>query len=388
MHRLIRKYTHWILIFGCLACVAVLIFVISHQCYEILNKVGLKVTTIGDSEVKMKNQKAGVTNQIRKASALSATSRNENRSFVSMTTERQRTLRRWNSSHPIVFLHVGKNGGTSFDATIGPIVRRLGGRYVGYRHFDWSYIETLKHPDVVVLLRDPVARAVSHFHFTKMLIAKKRETLKVLENVSLSEYIRDPQKMLEARGIWQDGQAAVMWLTGTHIQTGMIWVGVKPDQNSERETRFLDHKNICLKSVSRLKDTLWFGFLDDQERSFDMLQWQLGYGKKIRLAHANKTPHADITAEDRAILESLMPIDLWIYEYAKTLFDARWEQYKTGVYRDPKMPPFPQINCKSTRYILACNGKSPLGPLYHVWNATDKIEQHVKFLPKQEWIAK
>ena len=396
MHRLIRKYTHWILIFGCLACVAVLKFVISNQCYEVLNKVGLIETTIGESEVKMKNQKAGVskaalpgtsevTNQIRKASALSATSRNENRSFVSMTTERQRTLRRWNSSHPIVFLHVGKNGGTSFDATIGPIVRRLGGRYVGYRHFDWSYIETLKHSDVVVLLRDSVARAVSHFHFTKMRIAKKRLTLKVLENVSLSEYIRDPQKMLEAHGIWRDGQAAALWLTGTHIET---WVGIKLDKIPERETRFLDHKNICLKAGSRLKDTLWFGFLDDQERSFDMLQWQLGYDKKIRLAHRNKTPHADITAEDKAILESLMPIDLWIYEYAKTLFDARWEQYKTGVYRDPKMPPFPQINCKSTRYILACNGRSPLGPLYHVWNATDKIEQHVKLLPKQEWISK
>ena len=90
MHRLIRKYTHWILIFGCLACVAVLIFVITHQYHEVLNKVGLKETIIGELEVKMKNQKAGVskavltgtsevTNQIREASALSATSRNENR---------------------------------------------------------------------------------------------------------------------------------------------------------------------------------------------------------------------------------------------------------------------------------------------------------------------
>ena len=294
--------------------------------------------TYGESEVTLKNQKARmstsaalqrfseVTNQIRKTShgALNASSRNENSSFVhvSISTGRQRTLRRWNSSHPFVFLHIGKNGGSSFDVTMGPIVRGLGGRYVGHRHFDWSYIETLKHPDVAVLLREPVARMVSHFYFTKL----KRDPLRI--NASLSEYIRDPQKMLEARDIWQDGQAAAMWLTGTHVNK---WVHIKPYQIPERETRFLDHTNICLKAVSRLKDTLWFGFLDDQERSFDMLQWQLGYDKKIRLAHRNKTPHADITAEDKAILESLMPIDLWLYEYAKILFDARWEQYKTGV---------------------------------------------------------
>ena len=389
MYRRIRRYTHWILIFGCLAYMIVPIFVLTHQYHELLNKNGLKETN-GDSEVQLKNHEDGKPtaaipgfsvgiNRIPKSVIFSDVSPNNKSSFVSMTTGRQNTcpLRRWNSSHPLVFLHIGKNGGTSFDVTLGPIVKRLGGHYVGRRHFDWSYIETLKHPDVVVLLRDPVARAVSHFHFTK-----KKRIFKI--NVSLSEYIRDPQKMLEARDIWQDGQAASMWLTGTHVAN---WVGIKPGQIPERESRFLDHRTICSKAVSRLKDTLWFGFLDDQERSFDMLQWQLGYDKTIRLAKANRTPHAAITAEDKVILESLMPIDLWIYEYAKTLFDARWEQYKTGVYRDPKMPPFPEINCKSTRYILTCNDKTPLGPLYHVWNATDEMEQQWKLLPKQEWIT-
>ena len=371
---------------------SLLILVLTHQYHGILNEIRHKVTTItGESEVKMKTKKAGMSTealpwiseiirQNRKSSALSATSRYGNSSFVSMTTGPQRVLRRWNSSHPFVFLHIVKNGGTSFEVTIEPIVKDLGGHYVGHGHFDWSYIETLKHPDVAVLLRDPVARAVSQFHF-----AQKRMKGHPFQYVSLSKYIRDPHMMLKARDIWQDGQAAAMWLTGTHVGS---WVGIEPDQIPERESRFLNHTSICSQAVLRLKEILWFGFLDDQERSFEMLQWQLGYDKKIRLAHRNKTPHADITSEHKAILESLMPIDLWIYEYAKTLFDARWELYKNGVYRDPKLPPFPEINCKSTRYILACNEKAPLGPLYHVWNATNKMEEQMKLLSKQDWISK
>ena len=161
--------------------------------------------TIGKFEVKIKNKKAGMStealpihgeimNKIRETSCLSAASRNENSSFVSMTTGRQRALRRWNSSHPFVFLHIAKNGGTSFDVTIGPIVKYLGGQYIGHVHFDWSYIETLKHPDVAVLLRDPVARAVSHFHFAKKKTIKRQPFL----NVSLGDFIRDPQKNVGA----------------------------------------------------------------------------------------------------------------------------------------------------------------------------------------------
>ena len=386
MHiRRIRRYTHWILIFGCLAYMTVPIFILTHRYHEIFNKNEIKVNIYESglqvnnhkgaiSAVTVKENKSGI-NQIQKTSAFSDTSLHENNAFVSLTTGRHYPLRRWNPSHPIVFLHIGKNGGTSFDVTVGPIVRKLSGHYMGHRHFDWSYIETLVNPDVVLLLRDPVARAVSHFHFTK-----KRRIFII--TVSLSEYLRNPQNLLEARDIWQDGQAAVMWLTGTHVAN---WVGIKRDEIPEREIKFLDHKTMCLKAAARLKETLWFGFLDDQERSFDMLQWQLGYEKKIKLTNANKTPHADITAEDKAILQSLMPLDLWLYEYAKILFDARWEQYKTGVYSDPKLPPLPEINCKSTRYILACNDKSPLGPLYHVWNATAETEEQIKLLPKEEW---
>ena len=287
------------------------------------------------------------------------------------------SLRKWDKSRPIVFLHIAKNGGSSFDKTIFPIVSKLGGRYIGRRHFDWSFIDTIKNPDVVVLLRDPVSRAASHFYFTR-----KRGTLNTKGNIS--EYIRNPQNMLETRGIWQDGQAAVSWLTGNHLAN---WVGIKPNQVPVREIKSLDHKLMCTEAASQLRKTLWFGFLSDQERSFELLQWQLGYSNKIVLAEINKTPHSQISARDHDILQALMPMDIWLYNYAKLLFEARWQQYKTGVYVEPELPPFPDINCKSTRYILACNKKSSLGPLYHVWNTTVEIaKQQMELLPRDEWI--
>lgn len=59
-------------------------------------------------------------------------------------------LSMWNKSHPIVFLHIAKAGGTSFDGSISKLVKSLNGRYIGRRHFDWSYIDKIKTPDVLV----------------------------------------------------------------------------------------------------------------------------------------------------------------------------------------------------------------------------------------------
>ena len=283
-------------------------------------------------------------------------------SMTSMT--RTGEMRKWVKSHALVFLHIAKCGGTSFDATMYEICKSIKARYIGRRHFDWSYIDTVQKPDVLVLLREPVSRAVSHFHWnTKIGVFK---TMKII-----SDCLRTPQTVLEARDFWQDGQAAVMWLTGTHIAN---WVGgIKFNQIEAREIQSLDHKTLCTLATDRLKQTLWFGFISDQERSLEMLQWQLGYNTTIKLLLRNTTPHPNITLEDQKILESLMPMDLWLYNYAKLLFEARWQQYKTGIFREPELPPFPEMNCKSTRHILACNEKSPLGPLFHTWNFPEMI---------------
>ena len=46
---------------------------------------------------------------------------------------------------------------------------------------------------------------------------------------------------------------------------------------------------------------------------------------------------------DRKKLEWLMPYDMWLYDYASQLLNAKWNFYKTGVIEMPDRPPFPRF---------------------------------------------
>jgi len=66
-----------------------------------------------------------------------------------------------------------------------------------------------------------------------------------------------------------------------------------------------------------------------------------------------------------------MPMDLWLYEYAQRLFNARYEFFKTGKVAIPERPKFPKITCRSTRYILMCSD-GPYAPLLFKWDRLEK----------------
>lgn len=244
------------------------------------------------------------------------------------------------------------------DVCVSSVVKRHHGKYIGGTHFDWSGVEKLKNPEVVVLLRDPVSRAVSHFYFSRLLRWTKALAIR---NQTLSEYLHDCQSMLDTRDIWQDGQASIMWLTGTHIAS---WVRVPVAEVPHRERMFLDTRSICLLAACRLEETLWFGFMDDLDRSLELLTYQLDHYRPIRFIHGNRnTYNKTITDSDKDILKSLMPLDMWLYSYAKLLFEARWNKFKTGVYIKPGLPPIPEPSCISTRFAIKCTA-GPLSPLY------------------------
>ena len=62
-------------------------------------------------------------------------------------------------------------------------------------------------------------RAISHFNFVKR---DRGWATKLLQGVTIEDFLNNHKLMMEIRGIWQDGQASVSWLTGTHI--GDSWV--------------------------------------------------------------------------------------------------------------------------------------------------------------------
>ena len=85
----------------------------------------------------------------------------------------------------------------------------------------------------------------------------------------------------------------------------------------------------------------FFSSFEDEERSFELLAHQLGLKQPISLEKRNrnaKSQSKTVTEEDREMLAKLMPQDMWLYEYAKRLFEARWNLYKTGNYQEPELP--------------------------------------------------
>ena len=77
-----------------------------------------------------------------------------------------------------------------------------------------------------------------------------------------------------------------------------------------------------------------------------------------------------------------MPMDMWLYEYARIVFEARWNLYKTGVYTKPSRPKMPtKMTCQSTRYILSCK-TGPMSPLYYASPGTpnDHLKEFGEFL--------
>jgi Sulfotransferase family len=288
--------------------------------------------------------------------------------------------------HPILmFLHIGKNGGTSFDHVAKKIAKDLQfSIYIGNKHYDWSRVEKIQREQalyqngnlrdvtgskndtvqVVTILRDPVARAISHYWFYRKMSWTKGMTIR---EQTLSQYLFSPnntQNLLATRDIWQDGQAAVSWLSGTHIAS---WVGVTKAEVPAREERAKNAEAMCHLAADRLEQTRWFGILEDLNRSLELLQHEFGLPRRPVMGRSNKNIKKPLNFKpselEQAALASLMPQDIWLYEYSRRLFQARWDHYKNGTYVAPERPPLPEEwSCVSTRVTLHCNS----GPLVAV----------------------
>ena len=78
-----------------------------------------------------------------------------------------------------------------------------------------------------------------------------------------------------------------------------------------------------------------------------LLQLTLGLEVAPVLPKENSKTGSHPKPSDETVkkIEKYIPKDLWLYEFAKRLFEARWEYFTGGncVYVPPELPPLPDF---------------------------------------------
>ena len=144
----------------------------------------------------------------------------------------------------------------------------------------------------------------------------------------------------------------------------------------------LNSTKVLKRAAERLENIFWFGILEEMDKSMELLRlvfifildfwlantflrsptpssqlpirvdslenrkrFQIGFKSNLKMPHKRKNEKLKkfSSQEIDKRIESLIPMDIWLYKYAKRLFQARWNFFKTGIYIRPSYPPFPGI---------------------------------------------
>ena len=183
-------------------------------------------------------------------------------------------------------------------------------------HVDASFIDRLSpRPVVLTMLRDPIARAISHYYYFRTYPLdelppdRRLQFSQVCESHSLLDYMeRFPQE-------------AAMYLS--NVQTRFLGQIDSLDiQTHGRE--FLEHAQRNLERFEFL------GLLERFQDSVRLLSYALEWPRLKEPPHINKTPNrikqSEIDQETRDRLQKLNELDLELYQTACTIFASRYSE--------------------------------------------------------------
>ena len=82
---------------------------------------------------------------------------------------------------------------------------------------------------------------------------------------------------------------------------------------------------------------MWFGLVDDLEKSYEMLQYQTGLNVTLQHINTNKERYKKPTEIEIQKLKVLLPMDMYLYEYAKQLHGYRYKMFKKQQQEEQKL---------------------------------------------------
>jgi hypothetical protein len=215
-----------------------------------------------------------------------------------------------------------QSGDVDAEGTLGPDIRRY--RFV-HGHMSYSLMDYFpEKPLVFTLLRDPVDRALSAFHYMRQTADLRIQTAQdgghskevarqcmQACRMTLGEFIRFERRAAE----WHLGNVQARLLSLTAAQLAQFQGG-QPDCT-----------DLSLAKMN-LSACHAFGLMDRLQDFREMLTFALGLPQLGDVAWANKTRNRplreDVDGETLKALEELTAIDQQLVAYARDLFEQRY----------------------------------------------------------------
>ena len=165
---------------------------------------------------------------------------------------------------------------------------------------------------------------------------------------NINEYMNDENNRTFTQPL-TDGDSGVKYFAGTWEPSD--WLLTDGQESSDMKNYLRQNYTAAvLVAAKRLEQTIWFGLLEEKEKSMKLLQMTLGLDVSPTLPEHNilgfhKPPPSNETKQKIA---SYLPMDTWLYNYAKLLFEARWNYFFNnggdGSYIHPELPPLPNFS--------------------------------------------
>lgn len=185
---------------------------------------------------------------------------------------------------------------------------------LGYIRFNPSDIFS-EPPLIMTMLRDPVTRTISHYHFGRS-DPDKIDRFEFAGSMTIQEYMRHPrQKNYMTRHI-AALNGAFYRNTDQQLEAG------------ETDEQLLERAKAVLRDQIDI-----VGLTEHYDASLILMKARLGWGfihyhrHNTATEFKNKEERTKITPELTAEMESVSPLDFALYRYAKDIYAAQVEAY-------------------------------------------------------------
>ena len=135
-------------------------------------------------------------------------------------------------------------------------------------------------------------------------------------------------------------------------------------ESRRRKRALLGNWTYVLETaITNLHKCVWLGLVEDLDNSFEMLRYQTGLDVKIERRNVNHEDYQKPSEAEREKLKALMPMDVYLYEYAKQLYEYRYKLFTENKQQLEKQQPqiqYTEISLKLPEELDGCKGFSKL----------------------------